>query len=193
MRASSLFDPEKLERSDEELADALEVLCDLVANVIRPAMGQAAGHMDLLDRMLSFDDKAQEILQELIPTGANVEAVIQEYTERSDTATLLSGEVEAVAGIYASAAAQIARQDDALWDLAEDLFHGGRAHLLGQNEARQEAAESVNRTLDALTDRVDRMGEQLSTSLAALRQDMNQERASRQRMVGAACSIPRVR
>src|ERR1700722_4784402 len=60
MRDSALFAANELDEAsksfsgtdlatDKGLAEATEILCHLVANVIRPAMLKAAGHMGILD------------------------------------------------------------------------------------------------------------------------------------------------
>lgn len=200
MRESLLFDSEKLAKAiadfskadlgtDKGLADVTEVLCDLIANMIRPAMLKAAGDLDTQGQMLDFDDDAQRILELSIPAGKQVKDIVQEYTERSDKAKHCLREAEAIDDIYASAVASIDRSDEDLAALAEDLFNTKKAALLRQNEERKEAADSVNRALDVLTDRVDRMSDRLLTGLVSLKQDMDKEKTSRQRVISQALAI----
>lgn len=206
MRESALFDGETLEQvraqfsrvnvansataaSDEDFTEMTEVLCDLIVNVIRPAMLEAAGYMHTQDRMLTFHDRAAEIVEICLPEGQDVEEVLQEYTERADQAMHALrdvNEAEMIADLYIHATDQVVGADEEAWARASDLFHKKKKTLLNQNRQRQEAAESVNRTLDALTDRVDRMGEQLVIHLVALKTEMETEHTSHQRMAGAA-------
>lgn len=170
MRKSTLFDNERLKSS----SDAAETLCNLVANVIRPAMLKASG-LVIQEQMLDFDDKAKELLKPALPAGKDVEEEIREYSELSDGAK--------IEGIYADASTQLVRSEKDLLALAEEIFKTKKASLIRQNEERKQATATVNATLDQLTDRVDRMRDGLLDGLVAMDIEMTKEQASHGRVI----------
>ena len=76
--------------------------------------------------MLTFHDRAAEIVEMSLPDGQDVEEVLEEYTERADQAMHALrdvNEAEMIADLYIHATDQVFRVDEEAWARASDLFH----------------------------------------------------------------------